>query len=771
MKKTLILLLCALGVVSSEAQQILDLHTGRLNREQTSTVPIRDIEELKDGYMVTYTFDKAMVRPDKLFSGTYFWEMDGFGMNNTSGEPRTLLRNDLISVPFGYSAKVEVTDSSYCDFDYELTPARQPLLNSSNEIYTRQNVLAIKPYKGFMPAEIVSQSGILSYRGHKMCQTTVRPIQYNYATKTVRAYTSITYKVTYIPDQDTTKQIVKPSKISLEDHFLSNNVIGPWLKKKNNAKSSSSSQADVRDYLILTISPYAEAAYRLAAWKRLMGFNVHVVIRDIWRFSSVVKGAIHDANIDCTMDGSTLDYILLLGDYNDLPAKTSSLHIDHISDFSFGCIEDDDIQDAYCGRLSVSTTEEALTVVDKIINYERNPPTAQSFYNNALHCAYFQDENNDGIEDRRFIETSEDIRTYVMNKGKYVRRVYTTPSNVTPLYWNNDVYSNGGSIPDELKKPGFTWNGNATDISNAINNGVFYVYLNSHGEVTKWNYPEYTQQNISNLTNGNLLPVVFSMACSTGKFDEDCFAETFLRKSNGGCVAIFGATQTCYSGYDDALSTGMFDAIWPNPGLHITIPNTNNSFSTTPEPTYELGQIMAQGMARVAETYGSTDNYVRYTKEVYHCFGDPSMKIYTELPTAFSNVSVVRSSGSVSVSLASGEEARITTYDPITGDVQSFIGNSATVTTPNPGLTTVCVSGHNRIPFIQEPGVLYIQNTNITGTLNETRDVIKVGNHVTPTIPSGNVTTSAANITLNGREVLLDRGTSISAGSTLHVNP
>ena len=767
MKKTLILLLCALGVVSSEAQQILDLHTGRLNREQTSTVPIRDIEELKDGYMVTYTFDKAMVRPDKLFSGTYFWEMDGFGMNNTSGEPRTLLRNDLISVPFGYSAKVEVTDSSYCDFDYELTPARQPLLNSSNEIYTKQNVLAIKPYKGFMPAEIVSQSGILSYRGHKMCQTTVRPIQYNYATKTVRAYTSITYKVTFIPEKDDlADKRLMPKYLSPEDHFLSNNVIGPWMKKKNNAKSSSSAQADVRDYLILTTSPYAEAAYRLAAWKRLMGFNVHVAIRDKW-FISTAENAISDAYYD----EPALYYLLIIGDFNDVPTRKHTLINRHLTDFHYSCFNIDNIQDIYYGRLSVSTSEEALTVVDKIINYERNPPTAQSFYNNALHCAYFQDDNNDGIEDRRFIETSEDIRTYVMNKGKYVRRVYTTPSDVTPLYWNDSLYSSGGLIPNELRREKFQWNGNATDISNAINNGVFYALLRDHGEVTEWWQPEYTQQNISNLTNGNLLPVIFSICCLTGKFDEDCFAETFLRKSNGGCVAIFGATEVGYSGYNDALSTGMFDAIWPNPGLHITIPNTNNSFSTTPEPTYELGQIMAQGMTRVAETYNPTDNCVQYTKEIYHCFGDPSMKIYTELPTAFSNVSVVRSSGSVSVSLASGEEARITTYDPITGDVQSFIGNSATVTTPNPGQTTVCVSGHNRIPFIQEPGVLYIQNTNITGTLNGTRDVIKVGNHVTPTVPSGNVTTSAANITLNGREVLLDRGTSISAGSTLHINP
>lgn len=67
---------------------------------------------------------------------------------------------------------------------------------------------------------------------------------------------------------------------------------------------------------------------------------------------------------------------------------------------------------------------------------------------------------------------------------------------------------------------------------------------------------------------------------------------------------------------------------------------------------------------------------------------------------------------------------------------------------------------------------LYIQNTNITGTLDENHDVIKVGNHVTTSMATGDVTTSNANITLRANEILLDSGTYISVGSTLKtVNP
>lgn len=118
------------------------------------------------------------------------------------------------------------------------------------------------------------------------------------------------------------------------------------------------------------------------------------------------------------------------------------------------------------------------------------------------------------------------------------------------------------------------------------------------------------------------------------------------------------------------------------------------------------------------------------------------------------------------------ENARITAYDPISGEVMSHLGNSAIITISNPNDAIVCVSNHNRIPFIQYPDVMYIQNTNIAGRLDETHDIIKVGNHVTTTISSGDVTTSNADITLRARKVLLDKGTYISIGSSLKiVNP
>lgn len=766
MKRFLLIFLSACGVLLPRAQQVIDLRSGQLTDKISSTIPTRDVEELQDGYKVTYTFDNALILQDKLFKGTTFWKIEGFGLNETPGDPSTLFRNDLIAIPLGLSAKVEVTDSTYRDYHYELTPARQALLNSNNGKHTRENVTPIKAYDGYKPAKVAYLTGIQSYRGQNICMAAVSPIQYNYYTKTVRAFTSITYKVTFIPHEvDAKSKASAPMHISREDHFLLNNVIGGRGIATSRNESVSSAQTDVQDYLILSTSTYTEAVNQFAEWKRLLGFNVHTIIRDDWTTTSVMSAVtnVYAAN-------PTLYYLLIIGDHSDVPAQQSTLIRSHVTDFHYGCMDNDFTTDIYCGRLPVSSLDEAMIVIGKIISYEKTPPTSQSFYNKGLHCAYFQDTNGDSYADRRFAQTSEDVRTYVMSQGKSIQRVYKTLYSVTPLYWNNTIYSNGESIPNELRKPTFAWNGNATNINTAINNGVFYVLHRDHGTITGWGDPQYLQQNISSLSNGSLLPVVFSMNCLTGKFNGYCFAETFLRKSSGGCVAIFGATEVSYSGYNDALTTGMFDAIWPNPGLQITIPSRNSSFSVTPSPTYALGQILAQGMVRMYETYGSTTSYTEYTKEIFHCFGDPSMRIYTQTPTAFSNVAISRNTGSITINTGESENVRITVYNPISGDVQSYIGSSATITTPNPYEVVVCVSAHNHIPFIQYPDVMYIQNINITGTLNETHDKIKVGNHVTTTVETGDVTTSNANITLRAREVTLDSGTYISTGSTLSVD-
>lgn len=766
MKKVILLIM---GVILSTGlswgQQTLSLRDGTKTTGHSQTIPQREIVQQSDGVTVCYTFTNAEIQEDPIFPNCVFWKIDGFGYNEIPTEPSVLYRSDAFSIPKNCNASLEIIEAEYKDYAYNLAPARQPLPDNTYEGYNENNISSITPYNGFFPANIAELSDIQIYRGNAIQNVQLSPIQYDYQNHVVRAYTKIKYKVSFAQNITKEKSSVENQvpQVSEDDCFLRNTILN-----YEELQTDFTPTNGAKDYLIITTPKFLSAANKLAEWKKLLGLKPHIISKTSWT-SNLVKSEVKSYYTS----HKSLYYLLIIGDHDDVPAQSIQTGYNpHVTDFFYGCMDgDNDVTpDIYRGRLSVSTLEEANVVVDKIINYERNPITTSSFYQTGLNCAYFQDNNNDGYADRRFAQTSEEVRNYLTNIGKTIKRVYCTGSNITPRYWNNGTFSFGEAIPDELKKPGFAWTGNANDITTAINAGAFYVLHRDHGGETLWGDPRYAVSNINGLSNGSKLPVVFSMNCLTGKinYSSPCFAETFLRKSNGGCVAIFAATETSMSGHNDALACGMFDAIWPSPGLRPKFPRVSSTGGTTPTPTYSLGQILDQGFIRMAETYGAVNTtWTQYTRELFHCFGDPSMQIYTATPTSFSGVSINRS-GKVSVSLSSGT-ARITFYDLNTGNVVSQFGSNATYQTQTPQNVTVCISDHNKRPYISygtTPTTVFIQNETITGPKTYTGSVIKIGSNVTDSKAQGPVKFNGGTITLNGLEIQVNPQTTISNTTT-----
>ena len=761
MKHWFVFFLALASVGSVKGQQTITLSNGNMVAGAYKQPPTRTVKSVDDGYIITYTFDKATVIDDPLYKGSIMWKVAGFGEEDTPQKPALPYRLDSFTVPDGYSVNVKVVDSLFVELPYTLSPARPPLTDSGNVSYTKDNVPTISAYKGFLPNRIANMDNMGVYRGKGVVDVMVSPIQYSYEQNTIRAYKSISYKVTFAKSNTKTYAKVSMQNLVVTDAFLHNTTINGFQQPVTLADTKATNAK--KGYLIISTSKFKTSVEKLASWKRLLGFDVRIVLNDSWTSSSVKEEVKKQYN-----SNSNLYYLLIVGDNADVPGQSSSLMNTHVTDFYYSCMDGDNdlTPDLLFGRLPVATASEANVVVDKIINYEKNPVSDASFYKTGINCAYFQDNDNNSYADRRFAQTSEEVRNALLSEGINVKRIYTTDNSVTPLYWNRGIYSFGESIPDELKKPGFPWKGNASDINSAINNGAFYVLHRDHGNVKFWGDPYYTISNISSLSNGAKLPVVFSMNCLTGKFNEDCFCEAFIKKANGGCVAIYGATQLSYSGYNDALTEGMFDAIWPSSKLHPKFPGTSGTASATPTPTYELGQILNQGQARLAETYGKRNSgYTTYTKELFHCFGDPSMKIYTAAPTAFTNVSVNRGSNAVSVNL-NGTTATIAFYDLVSGEVTYTTGTTATYSTNHAANVSVSVSAHNRIPYVNEGTPVtsvYIQNETVVGPKTYTGSSIKVGSSVTTSKASGPVTFKSGTINLNADSITIDSDTTINS--------
>lgn len=685
--------------------------------------PQRTVQRTDDGITVAYTFTGNGPSACNARDGGCVWRIEGFGLRDAPGGYATPFRVDAFAVPEGCTAVVETVDSAFVDYDCRLAPARRiPEKGTAAEGVVKEGGQNASQ-GGFFPRNVAAAAGRVDvYRGREICNVVVNPVQYDAAANKARAYSKITYKVRFVPKAGARAMAGAPAAkpvILPADNMLGNITMNGASAKAGDMAVKATGVAagdDTRDYLIISVDKYAEAVDRFAEWKELLGFRVHKVLKGSWN-SDAVKAEVEKAYAE----NPALYYLLIVGDHDDVPGQYMEHHADdgdfsvHYTDLYYGCMdgECDETPDIYRGRLSVSSPEEAATVVDKIIGYEKTPPTDAGFYERGVNCADYLDNDNgvaDDYEDRRYVQTAEEIRAYMLGQGKDVERVYSTNYEITPKYWNRNYFSFGEPIPEDMLKPAFAWDGNEGDIRRAINSGVFYVLHRDHGLVDCWENPYFSVKHVDMLQNGDLLPVVFCINCDNGAFQADCLAERFLRKQGGGAVAVIAASDISYSGYNDALACGLFDAIWPEPGLRPKFPGVNSLGGETPAPTYELGQILDQAQVRVSETFGSPDPSVSsnekndsfcriVTKEIYHCFGDPSLQIRTEMPAPFSGVSVTRGNGCVTVGNG-GETARITFVNRRTGEVVSHIAPSAVYTTADFEDVDVCVSGHNRIPYI-----------------------------------------------------------------------
>lgn len=748
------------------SQQTMIISDGSKRAGIEETIPFRDITNLENGVEVRYLFEKVILQDDTDYATCKLIRINGFALNDTEAQPAVPGRRDYIAVPYGYTASVSIVNSEYEDYDFELGSSLPPLTDSSSQpLYVRRG---ISPYSGFFPQAIVSKESEATVRGNRMATLCVSPVQYDVQNKKTRIYKEITYRVDFICDES--QPVKAPSEYYSEDEDFLGNLVLNTLPERESVQAVQLGVMTAPGYLIITTSKFLPAANRFAEWKRLTGFNTEVVARDDWD-PDLIKKTIAKENSKFSM----LRYVLIIGDHEDVPGEFSSLRHPHYTDYYYGFIKTDNnessIPELYRGRISVKTLAEAETVIDKIIGYEKDPVCDSSFYQNSAHAAYFQDreyDKRDGYEDRRFVKTSEDIRDYMLSNGKNVERIYYAYNNVSPTNWNKTRYSFGEDIGDELKKPQFMWNGKYYHIINTFNKGCHYFLYRGHGGSDCWDKPEFDIYNIKRLNNKNKLPVVFSITCLSGKFDEsNCFSERLHKKENGGAVAVIASSETSLSGYNDGFSCGMFDAIYPEPGLRPTFPNKTISYTGASHPMYRIGQIMDQGFLNMDKSWGSSPIYTLYTREVFHIFGDPSMYIRTEVPTEFTDITVNRDISCVNITNLSGE-GNITIYDKSTEKVYYTKESQVSYKCDDPLMVSVSVTGPNKIPFLDLANGdedIFIQNEKLALSKNISGKTVKIGSSVTDEKERGEVVFEKGKYVITGDKIYIGPGTKITKES------
>ncbi len=689
------------------SQVILSSHAE--NRSAGNLLPERTISFNDTSLIqVSYEFESVSAFTKKVKNTDYhILNIEGFSFMNELGKPAIPARNDIIALPAA-AGSVVILNAEYREYEnFNVHPALAPALDTEGA-GEPDFVIDQKTYNTdfFFPEKLVEISEIQYLRGMPVATVQIRPVQFNPKTGKLRVYSKITYQIKSGQNQ-------LPAEISAQStsHYM--NFLNGLLLNASQLPPQSSTYLNPsrKDYIIITHTDYLAAADSLANWKRQLGYTVELIHDTAWTAASV-KDSIHTRFQNWI---PRPDYFLIIGDHDDVPAEIHQIGNppeDYATDLYFACMDgsSDYYPDMAHGRISVSSPNEASVVIRKIMDYEIYPVADSAFYQTGVNCAQFQDDDKDDYADRRFTHTSEEIRDYVMSQGYDVTRIYYTGHSVNPVFYNNGYYSHGDSIPADLLKPGFGWNGYAGEIENMIDSGCFYLLHRDHGYVggSGWAHPEFVKSHIDNLNNGNKLPVVFSINCHTGEFKlTECFAEKFLRKKNAGAVGVFAASYYSYSGYNDGLTIGFFDAIWPNPGL---IPDfgsggANNPSVSSHEPIYTMGDVLNHGKIRMVQTWNSS----RFQFELFHYFGDPTMQIYTAAPqsiTATHPDTLSDQATAIFIQNASCPDALATmTYEGmLIGKTTLVNGQGVIYFNTSPDTTksaTLTLSKHNYIPYQQ----------------------------------------------------------------------
>ena len=417
------------------------------------------------------------------------------------------------------------------------------------------------------------------------------------------------------------------------------------------------------ELLILTHHDFRAPSDTLATWKRTKGISTTVIevgAGTTYNTADKITALIRERYDTCL---TRVSYVLLMGDATFVPPSRTDYNTTAEPDATTGSdwnyatyphlqlfFLDALFPYFAVGRITVDSLAEANTVVNKIVHYEATPPFINflggaPFYTTATTASYFQccrtDVSQAGRDMRSFVETSETVRNTLTGQGYTVQRIYNSNtghasgpvSDTTPRR-----FFDGDALPAALAPgSGFAWNGTGTDIVNAFNAGRFLITHRDHGGPSLWENPGFSTANLASVTNGALLPVIYSVNCKSAHWDSETdgggstksLMEQLLVKSNGGMVGGIGDVRNSPTWPNSALLRGFIDATWP----------TLASGFGDGTSKRRLGDILNHGKLYLATQIGVAQpagdiTVTDYTDEIilYHVIGDPTLEMWTSNP-------------------------------------------------------------------------------------------------------------------------------------------
>jgi len=629
--------------------------------------------------------------------------------------------------------------------EYELN---YPMIPSRGVIYRDQDPSSI-PYEispgsfrdNWYPQDIATSTSPFIIKDLRGTTVYVYPFRYNAVSNTLRVYHTVTVKLVEDDSPVVNPLVKEPTTILREMDGIYKSL---FINYADNSKNLTI--GDYGDILVMYTARDENAIEPYIDWKREKGFNVFTEM--------VPTGTNVKTNIQNAYNANNnILYVLLVGDWADI--KSDVLSGGAPMDPQLGCVVGTDQQaDIAIGRFSANSASDVTIQVNKTIGYEKNPTLAATWYKSALGVASNEGPGDDGEYDNQHIQNIHD--------NKLAPYTYT---NFTTAF-----------------QPSAT----AQMVTTAITNGVSVINYTGHGSNTSWSTTGYSNTHIAGLTNGEMLPVIFSVACVNGAFHQGtCFAEAWLRKDNGGAVVTLMATinqpwnppMRGQDYFNDILTGGYDYSLYPG----------QNGISTS-ELRTTIGSVVFNGLTLMTTESGTNSDWE--TAKTWILFGDPSLQVRTDTPgnlTLSGNVVLVGAPYTTTVTGPDGPvEGAMVCLSQDGAYFQGITDATGSVSISHtllPGDATLTVTAYNMVTIYDEitvvpPGGAYVivHSYEVNDTAGNNNGQADYGETVLLNVAAENVGTEVASgvtatlSTTNPYITITDNGYTfgdISAGTTV----
>ncbi|MFO0355900.1 MAG: C25 family cysteine peptidase [Sphingobacteriaceae bacterium] len=490
-------------------------------------------------------------------------------------------------VPVEAEMGFEILSSKYTDYtNIDVAPSKGTVsrkFNINDIPFTKNETYA---QNAFFPGNLVELGQTYILRDFHGQSVSFQPFQYNPVTKVLRVYNELVVRVY---NRNTSKNSNSTSNpVSIDQTFLN---IYQHQFLNFSSLSSSVPLAEGGKMLIICNDAYMSAMTPFVNWKNQIGIPTTIVpISSVGNTTTSIKNYVTNY-----YNTNGLTYLLLVGDAQHITPMFFTNSGDSDNGYSY-ILGNDKYPDIIVGRMSAETPSHVTTQVNRSITYERNVTVNDTWYKKGMGIASSEGPGNDSQMDYQHMRSI---------RGQLLAYTYT---NVAEMYDGSQGLADAAGNPSPAM------------IANEINTGVGIINYVGHGSNTSWASSGFSSSNINTLTNAGKWPFIFSVACVNGNFkNQTCFAETWLRASNGGQPT--GAVATIMS---------TINQYWDEPMEGQDQMDTILCEAYSNNIKRSFGGITFNGLYKMNDFYGQSGYDMTDTWTI---FGDPSVIVRTNVPS------------------------------------------------------------------------------------------------------------------------------------------